>query len=186
MKIYTRKGDKGITGLMGPTRVVKSHQRVEVYGSLDELNAVLGWVRTQEIPAPWDKRILIIQKDLFTIGTYLALDPKQARPSLKLPTPPQHRIEEMEDWIDELDANLPSLEQFILPGGVPSASALHLARAVCRRVERRAVALHIQEPLSEWILAYINRLSDLLFMLARWLNHTQNVEEIPWVPENPS
>lgn len=182
MKIYTRTGDDGTTQLMGPTRVPKDHPRVAAYGAVDELNAWLGWLGAMGIPAPWPERLRTIQRDLFVIGSHLALDPAVADRSPALPAPPEGRIAEMEAWIDECEAVAGPTRVFVLPGGHPLSAAFHVARVVCRRAERTVVTLHRQEPVPGWILAYLNRLSDLLFMLARWANAVHGVEDLPWIP----
>ncbi|MCS7313157.1 MAG: cob(I)yrinic acid a,c-diamide adenosyltransferase [Acidobacteria bacterium] len=181
MKIYTRKGDAGATQLMGPTRVPKDHVRVEAYGSVDELNAWLGYVVALGIGLPWDERLRQIQHDLFVLGSYLAMDPAVAATHAhQLPPPPEDRVAEMEAWIDACEERTGPMQYFILPGGHPVSAALHVARTVARRVERRVVALHRQEPVPEWVLRYLNRLSDLLFMLARWVNAAHGVADVPW------
>lgn len=182
MKIYTRTGDDGTTQLMGPTRVPKDHPRVAAYGSVDELNAWLGYLAAMGLPEPWPERVREIQRDLFVIGSYLALDPAVAGRAPALPPPPEGRIPEMEAWIDACEAVAGPTRVFILPGGHPLSAALHIARTVCRRAERAVVALHRQEPVPSWILAYLNRLSDLLFMLARLANAVHGVQDIPWTP----
>ncbi|WP_448592226.1 cob(I)yrinic acid a,c-diamide adenosyltransferase [Thermoflexus hugenholtzii] len=182
MKIYTRTGDDGTTQLMGPTRVPKDHPRVAAYGAVDELNAWLGYLHAMGLPPPWAERVQEIQRDLFVIGSYLALDPAVADRAPALPPPPEGRIPQMEGWIDECEAVAGPTRVFILPGGHPLSAALHIARTVCRRAERAVVTLHRGEPVPSWILAYLNRLSDLLFMLARWANAAHGVEDIPWRP----
>jgi cob(I)alamin adenosyltransferase len=181
MKIYTRRGDTGETQLMGPTRVPKAHVRVEAYGSVDELNAWVGYVLALGIEPPWDERLRQIQHDLFVLGAYLAMDPAVAETHAhRLPPPPEDRVAEMEAWIDACEERTGTMQFFILPGGHPVSAALHVARTVCRRAERRVVTLHQQTPVPPWVLAYLNRLSDLLFMLARWVNVTRGVAEVPW------
>ncbi|MDW8064338.1 MAG: cob(I)yrinic acid a,c-diamide adenosyltransferase [Anaerolineae bacterium] len=182
MKIYTRTGDDGTTQLMGPTRVPKDHPRVAAYGTVDELNAWLGYLGAMGIPSPWVERVQLIQRDLFVIGSYLALDPSVADRASSLPAPLEGRIAEMEAWIDECETIAGPARVFILPGGHLMSAVLHIIRTVCRRAERAVVALHQQEPVPLWILAYLNRLSDLLFMLARWVNAVHGIEEVPWNP----
>ncbi|MEX2048738.1 MAG: cob(I)yrinic acid a,c-diamide adenosyltransferase, partial [Gemmatimonadota bacterium] len=142
MKIYTRGGDAGETSLFGAGRVGKGHVRVEAMGAVDELNAALGWVVTQLEIGATRARLESLQHDLFAIGAELATPPaREGRAKPVTPPVPVGRIEEMERWIDEADAELPALEAFVLPGGTPSAAALHLARTVCRRAERSVVGL---------------------------------------------
>ncbi len=180
MGLYTRTGDNGWTHLLGRRRVPKSDQRVEAYGSVDELNAWLGYVITTGIAAPWPDRLQSIQRDLFVIGAYLAADPEGPQPT-PIP-PPLDRVREMEQWIDACEADTGPMRAFILPGGHPIGAALHIARTVCRRAERRIVALHQMSPVPNWILTYMNRLSDLLFALARWANARAGVPDTPWHP----
>lgn len=180
-RIYTRTGDEGKTGLFGGGRVSKANRRVSAYGEIDELNAVLGWVITQTTDAALIERLTLLQSDLFSIGAHLAT-PGGARTHVHLPALPSARVGEMENWIDEAEALLPELTAFILPGGTVSAAALHLARTVCRRAERAVVDLDAHEPIDANILVYLNRLSDLLFVLARVQNARASVPEPKWQP----
>ena len=183
MKIYTRTGDDGETGLFGGGRVAKDHARVAAYGAVDELNSVLGWVLTELSPSPTGDRLARVQHDLFTLGATLATPP--ARPGRNRPATPAlpiARIAEMEAWMDEMDAELPPLERFILPGGTRSAAALHVARTVCRRAERAVVTLAAAEPVEPEVVAYLNRLSDLLFVCARLENARARRSDVPWDP----
>ena len=181
MRIYTRTGDEGETSLFGAGRVAKGHVRVEAMGGVDELNAAIGWVVTQLEPGPSRDRLEEIQHDLFALGAELATPaPKEGRSRPATPPLPEGRTAEMERWIDEADAELPALEAFVLPGGVPSAAALHLARTVCRRAERAVARLAEQEELPPVPLVYLNRLSDLLFMLARLENHRAGAGDVEW------
>jgi cob(I)alamin adenosyltransferase len=183
MKIYTRTGDSGETGLFGGGRVGKDDARVEAYGAVDELNAVLGWIRSQGANEAIADRLGILQADLFVLGSHLASPPAppgRRRPGL--PPLPETRVGEMERWIDEAEAELEPLRSFVLPAGEPSATALHLARTVCRRAERRVVALARSQAVEPGIVVYLNRLSDLLFMLARLANHRAGVPDVPWQP----
>jgi len=172
MKIYTRTGDTGETALFGGGRVSKDHPRVAAYGTVDELNASLGVAVTVSGREDVRERLGRIQHDLFALGALLATPPSgKGRATPKgLPRPPLPRITEMEGWIDEADTKLPELRAFILPGGTPAAAALHLARTVCRRAERAVVRLAVDESVGEWVLVYLNRLSDLLFTFARLEN----------------
>ncbi|ADU50247.1 ATP:cob(I)alamin adenosyltransferase [Thermaerobacter marianensis DSM 12885] len=184
MKIYTRTGDAGETGLLGGGRVPKSHPRVEAYGAVDELNAMLGLAAAYldgEEPAALLREL---QQDCFLLGADLAAPPGPARrQETGLPQVTAQRVQALEAWIDRLDAELPPLRQFILPGGTVAASALHVARTVARRAERRVAALAAQEEVNPVILQYLNRLSDLLFVLARWVNHRAGVPDVPWQRE---
>ena len=186
MKIYTRTGDTGDTGLFGGQRVPKDHIRVDAYGEVDELNAVLGLVVSaiggdSEL-AP---RLRGIQADLFAIGAHLATPAPEdgGRASSHIPELPRGRVAEMEQWIDAADGELPPLKSFILPGGAPAAAWFHLARTVCRRAERRVITLAREATVPEEVIVYLNRLSDLLFTLARLSNHRAGVEDVPWRPE---
>lgn len=181
MKIYTRTGDEGETGLFGGGRVSKGHARVEAYGTVDELNAALGVavesVATDEIRSNLRK----VQNDLFSVGTFLATpgaEDGSARPSV--PALPDERIREMEGWIDDASAETPQLRDFILPGGTDGAAALHLARTICRRAERAVVRLAEGQPVHPLVLSYLNRLSDLLFSYARLENWRNEVPDIIW------
>lgn len=182
-RIYTRRGDRGDTGLFGGGRVPKSHPRVTAYGEVDELNAVIGWALTMVSDRDVADRLRSIQPDLFVIGAHLATPP--ARPGRKRPELPPldpNRVAELERWIDAADAELPELRSFILPGGEPGGAALHLARTVCRRAERAVVTLAAEEEVEQDVVTYLNRLSDLLFILARLANHRAGVEEVRWAP----
>jgi len=180
MRIYTRTGDDGSTGLFGGARIGEDDLRIEASGTLDELNAWLGKVATHEAASSLRTQLQAIQSEIFTLGSHLATtDPqwKSKLPALN-PTGP----EGLESWMDELESHLPELTSFVLPGGHPAAADAHLARTVCRRAERRCVELHRVEPMESLGLAYLNRLSDALFILGRWLAHTTGSEEIPWTP----
>lgn len=181
MKIYTRKGDRGETGLLGGGRVPKAHPRVEAYGAVDELNATLGWALTTVQDEGIRHQVEAIQPDLLTIGAHLASPPPQpGRRRPPLPSLPDGRVGELERAIDAADEELPELRAFILPGGSPGAASLHLARTVCRRAERRVVALAEREQVEPEMVTYLNRLSDLLFTLARLANHRADRDDIVW------
>ncbi|HUE95668.1 MAG TPA: cob(I)yrinic acid a,c-diamide adenosyltransferase [Longimicrobiaceae bacterium] len=183
MKIYTRTGDSGETALFGGGRVRKDHLRVEAYGEVDELNAVLGFVAAAAGAAGAGallERIHTVQEDLFAIGAHLATPDTAEKAASHLPPLPVARIAQMEGWIDEADARLTPLRNFILPGGTETAARLHLARATCRRAERRVAALLPAAPIDGGILMYLNRLSDLLFTWARTANRDASVEDVPW------
>jgi len=178
MRIYTKTGDRGETGLLGGVRVPKSHRRVEAYGAVDELNAFLGLVRAT-LDGEIGGLLAEIQRDLFTIGAQLADVRREGKRSAREDLP-EERIAHLEAVIDRYEETLPPLRAFILPGGTREGALLHLVRTVCRRAERRIVALDREEQVSPVILAYLNRLSDLLFVLARAVNRQAGVEEIPW------
>jgi cob(I)alamin adenosyltransferase len=180
MKIYTKTGDGGETGLFGGGRVSKAHGRVEAYGAIDELNSVIGWAITQQRDEAIGEQLLAVQADLFTIGAQLATPEGSRARRPVVPDLPESRIGELEQWIDELQANLPELRHFILPGGSAPGAALHLARTVCRRAERRVVALRELEAIEPSTITYLNRLSDLLFVLARSVNQQARIAEQPW------
>ncbi|HLO79902.1 MAG TPA: cob(I)yrinic acid a,c-diamide adenosyltransferase [Chitinophagaceae bacterium] len=179
-KIYTKTGDKGTTSLIGGTKVPKSHLRIEAYGSIDELNSYLGLCRDILEDDQTRKIILEIQDRLFTIGSSLACDPIK-EPKMRIPDLKEQDITVLENEIDRMNDLLPPMKSFILPGGHPVVSHLHIARCVCRRSERACVRLELEslevEPL---ILQYLNRLSDYLFMLARYAAQLLKVEELPW------
>ncbi|HUF50593.1 MAG TPA: cob(I)yrinic acid a,c-diamide adenosyltransferase [Longimicrobiales bacterium] len=181
-RIYTRTGDSGETGLFGGGRVPKHHARVEAYGAVDELNAALGWSATVVNDARISGCIDSVQPDLFAIGAHLATSARDDRPPPKLPPLPAPNIAQLERWIDDADAALPELSTFIMPGGCAGGAALHVARTVCRRAERRVVELAAQEAVADSIVSYLNRLSDLLFVWARLENQLAGRAERPWRP----
>jgi cob(I)alamin adenosyltransferase len=180
MKIYTKKGDSGNTGLIGGTRVPKSSLRIEAYGTIDELNSWIGVMRDQEIDAEFKPQLIEIQDRLFTIGSSLASDPEKS--NMKIPDLLESDIEQLEKWMDDMDSLLPEMRFFVLPGGNQSVSFCHVARCVCRRAERIIVDLHAHEFVAEIVMKYINRLSDYLFVLSRKISQDLNVEEQPWKP----
>ncbi len=182
MKIYTKTGDAGDTGLFGGPRVSKHDLRVEAYGSVDELNATLGGLRERDRDPELEALLAAIQAQLFSVGAELAT-PAGARARTALPGVPAAWTTQLEEAIDRFEEELPPLHHFILPGGAPLAADLHRARAVCRRAERRVVALHQREPVGAEILAYLNRLSDFLFVAARLANHRARVTETVWDPK---
>ncbi len=177
MKIYTKTGDAGETGLFAGPRVRKDAARIEAYGTVDELNAVLGFARTQSLPANLDSIVARIQNELFRLGAELAT-PDRSRCATAVLT--DNEITVLESEIDVLEAALAPLSQFILPGGTCAAAALHVARTVCRRAERRVVSLATAEPLGEVAIAYLNRLSDFLFVAARAANKVAGVADVAW------
>jgi len=178
VRIYTKAGDSGETGLLGADRVPKSHLRVEAYGAVDETNSAIGLVRALGVPPALDQALDRVQNELFVVGMELATVPGTTLPGAK-------HIEEsavaaLEQEIDRWQASLPPLRNFILPGGSPSGAALHVARTVCRRAERRIVQLAASEPVSERLLRYMNRLSDWLFVLTRVANQQAGKTESIW------
>lgn len=182
MKIYTKTGDKGKTSLIGGTKVLKSHARIEAYGTVDELNSNIGLCR--DLITDKDIRDLLkeIQDRLFTIGSALACDPEK-EPKLKIPDLKETDVSFLEDAMDKMDSELPPLQYFIMPGGHPTVSHLHISRCVCRRAERLVVDLLISnEDQDNLIIKYINRLSDYLFVLARYMAKKLNAEEVSWKP----
>ena len=181
MKIYTKTGDRGDTGLFGGGRVPKDHPRVEAYGEVDELNATLGLARSIELMPRIDEVLAPVQRDLFAIGALLATpDREKMRQHLEKARIDEERIRELEQAIDDAERELEPLKAFILPGGTPKAAALHVARTVCRRAERRVVQLQHQDPIPDLAVIYLNRLSDLLFTLARLANKRAGAGEVTW------
>ncbi len=175
-RIYTRTGDTGDTGLGDGTRLPKDHPRIEAIGTVDELNAAIGLLLTHALPTPVREALTTVQHRLFDIGGELSLP--GYRPAFK--AFPARHTSDLERFLDELNSRLPPLREFILPGGPPPAAACHLARTICRRAERRLVALQHTEEINPHILGYINRLSDLLFVLARSLTREQGRTETQW------
>jgi cob(I)alamin adenosyltransferase len=181
MKIYTRTGDRGETGLFGGGRVPKDHPRVQAYGDVDELNSAIGVVRATAPVGFMDALLESIQRDLFAIGGHLATpDPDKVAKALAKAELSEDRIAEFEATMDAADAELPPLRAFVLPAGTPKAAALHLARTVCRRAERSVVHLAHDAPVHETFIVYLNRLSDLLFTLARLANHRDGAGDVTW------
>lgn len=186
MKIYTRTGDDGGTALFGGGRVRKDDVRVEAYGVVDELNSVLGWCVTQVEDDVTRKRLEALQHDLFTLGSDLSTPPAgEGRKRPVTPDLPVGRVGQMEEWMDEAEEELPELRAFVLPGGCPGAAALHVARTVCRRAERRVVRLATDAQVSDGVVSYLNRLSDLLFTLARMENHRAGCGDVEWRKPEP-
>lgn len=179
-KIYTKTGDKGSTSLIGGVRVPKSHIRIEAYGTVDELNSYLGMVNDMAANAKISDWLREIQDRLFTVGSVLATNPgKEVK--MKLPDVHAEDVQWLEQRIDEMNEHLPEMRSFIIPGGQLAASTCHVARCVCRRAERICVSMQQQEEyIPELIIQYLNRLSDLLFVLSRYLTHINNAEELPW------
>jgi cob(I)alamin adenosyltransferase len=178
MKLYTKTGDDGTTGLFGGGRIPKASARVEAYGTVDETNAAIGVARATPLDPAMDRVLAQVQNDLFTIGAELACVPgREDKLSVALLGLPD--IERLEHAIDEADAASPPLKSFVLPGGTPQAAALHVARTVCRRAERAVLALDDIPPRRD-LIVYLNRLSDLLFAVARQANAQAGVPDVPW------
>lgn len=182
MKIYTKTGDKGSTSLFTGTRVPKYHMRIESYGSIDELNSVLGLVRDQKIDTHAKESLIQIQDKLFTVGAILATEPKKDN-KLKIPRIDEEDITFLENEMDRMNEELPPMTHFILPGGHTTVSYCHIARTTCRRAERMISYLNEKEPVPERVIAYINRLSDYLFVLARMLSKQLQAQEVKWIPK---
>ena len=180
MKIYTRKGDNGTTGLIGGTRVLKSSLRIESYGTVDELNSYIGLIRDQSLDERTTNQLLEVQDRLFTIGSSLASDPDKS--TMKIPDLTAEDITLLETWMDEMNEELPEMRNFILPGGHTTVSFCHIARCVCRRAERITVDLSQHEFVAELVMRYLNRLSDYLFVLSRKISKDVNAIEQPWKP----
>jgi cob(I)alamin adenosyltransferase len=181
MKIYTKTGDAGETGLFGGRRLSKSDPRVEAYGDVDEVNAHLGWAGTLLGHLPLEGTIRRIQSDLFTLGADLATAPDaSAAAAAKAVRIGAAEVQSLEVLIDGWDKDLKPLKNFILPGGSPGAAALQVCRAVCRRAERSVVRLAAAEVVNPMAIVYLNRLSDLLFVLARWVNSRDSIDEPLW------
>ncbi len=183
MKVYTRTGDDGTTALFGGDRVAKTHPRITAYGTVDEANAALGLARALGHNAPGferaDAMLDRIQQELFVLGGDLAAPHETKYP---VPRIEAEHIERLEREIDELEDDLPALKHFILPGGSPGGAALHVARTVARRAERCTVDLAALEPVGDHATRYLNRLSDFLFVLSRWVNRQAGVAEAEWIP----
>lgn len=182
--IYTRTGDAGDTGLFGGGRVHKDDPRVDAYGEVDELNATLGFARSVGLDPELDALVKTLQEQLFTVGAVLAT-PGGTKAEQYIPKIQPEWATAMEKAIDKLDAEMPAMTHFILPGGTQAASALHVARTVCRRAERRVVPLLREGQLEPQVGVYLNRLSDLLFVMARIANHRAGVADVKWIPSRP-
>jgi cob(I)alamin adenosyltransferase len=189
MKIYTKKGDQGETCLVSGEKVPKSHLRLESYGTLDELNSMIGWgvslitknSRKNELEKYLKEILFEIQNHLFNLGSQLAcIDGKMAT---RLPGITADDVTRMEKKIDELETHLPPLKNFILPGGAETSSVFHVARTICRRAERICIRLREDSAIPELAIPYLNRLSDLLFVIARFCNKTENQAEVTWKKE---
>ncbi len=178
MKLYTRTGDAGETALFDGTRVRKNDERVDAYGEVDELNAWIGLVRASDGAGPLDAALVQIQRDVFALGAQLADPADKIASRVTKAALTDADVARLETLIDQFESELPPLRRFILAGGTPAGSALHVARTVCRRAERRIVAL--EPPVDAVLLRYVNRLSDLFFVLARIVNHRAGVPETEW------
>ena len=182
MKIYTKTGDKGQTGLIGGNRVSKNDLRINAYGTVDELNAHVGLLRDLVEDEQVKLNLLDIQDRLFTAGSLLAVGEKGTK--MKLPKLYNENINILESWIDSMDKSLPQMKTFVLPGGHVTVSTCHVTRTVCRRAERLIVELSDEVEVSELVVAYFNRLSDYFFTLSRKLTMDLNAEETPWIPKS--
>lgn len=186
MKIYTKTGDKGTTKLVDGSCVEKFNPRVEAYGCVDELNSSIGCVRShlqnQDVFSGLDRQLEIIQNQLFSVGSLLATSDLEV--FNKLPQITEKNITQLENWIDQYNEQLPELRNFILPGGDILASLLHVSRTSCRRAERRSSEIYVKENQYQHVLIYLNRMSDLLFVWARWVNLKKNHSDIIWKKEN--
>jgi cob(I)alamin adenosyltransferase len=180
VKIYTKTGDRGETGLFGGARVSKASLRVDTYGEIDELNSVLGLVRCELVDAESDALLQVVQSQLFNLGAELSSAP-DSKVALGIALVSEQEIGALEAAIDRAEAELPALKTFILPGGCRGAALLHLARTVCRRAERKLVLLAQTESVRDESVRYLNRLSDTLFVLARLQNLRAGVADVPWV-----
>ncbi|HUN22727.1 MAG TPA: cob(I)yrinic acid a,c-diamide adenosyltransferase [Anaerolineales bacterium] len=177
--IYTRTGDQGETALGGGWRVSKGHLRVEAYGTVDELNAHVGLAIALGMPPTLASKLSIIQNELFQVGSdlcFLESDPQKAQ----MPQITKEHVKRLENWLDALSSEIPALRNFILPGGVATAAQLQVARTVCRRAERIVATLASHEEIGSFVLPYLNRLSDLLFVMARHENHQHGISEPQW------
>lgn len=181
MKVYTRKGDSGKTGLIGGTRVPKYALRIDAYGTVDELNSYLGLLRDRAVSEEYKLVIIEIQDRLFTIGSWLASDPEKGK--MQLPEIMESDITYLENGIDEMDKSLEPMRFFVLPGGHETVSFCHITRCVCRRAERIVTQLNDESELNPLILAYLNRLSDYLFVYGRYVSAKLGAEEIAWKPK---
>jgi len=179
-KIYTKTGDKGTTSLIGGVRVAKNHIRIESYGTVDELNSYLGMVNDMANDPKISEWLREVQDRLFTIGSVLATNPDK-EVKMKLPDVHETDVTWLEEKIDEMNSSLPEMRSFIIPGGHIAASTCHVARCVCRRTERLCVSMQEQEEhIPDLIVKYLNRLSDFLFVLARYISHINGIADLPW------
>ncbi len=182
MKIYTKTGDKGQTSLLRGGRVPKHHPRVDVYGTMDELNSQIGLVRALNEDTAVEEKLDWIQERLHVLCSDVAAPPSDTEEDARIPRISEDNVTRLERMIDEMDEDLPQLMNFILPGGNPAGAALHVARTICRRGERRLTEIaEMGEAINEHSLTFVNRLSDTLFTLARWTNHRAGSDETPWI-----
>jgi len=182
LKVYTKTGDRGLTSLIGGTKVPKSHLRIEAYGTIDELNSTIGLLIDHISDESCRKALGEVQDRLFTIGSSLACDPDKA-PKMKLPDLLEEDVLFLEREIDRMSEVLPPMRAFILPGGSVAVSTAHVARCVCRRAERRCVDMEQQQLfIDPLVIKYLNRLSDHLFVMARYIGHISSVKEVEWTP----
>lgn len=180
MKIYTKTGDKGTTALFGGMRVSKAHDRINAYGTVDELNSHIGLLRDQEVNVNRQKVLIEIQDRLFTLGSILATEPDNQK--VKVPQLEDSDVVYLEKEIDNMNEKLPEMRNFVLPGGHQSVSFCHIARCVCRRAERLSIVLSETENVPNIVVIYLNRLSDYLFVLSRMMTQELKAEEVPWKP----
>lgn len=181
MKVYTKTGDAGTTSLFGGERVLKSHYRIDAYGTVDELNSYIGLLRDQPVNQNRQPILIEIQNKLFTVGAILATEPGNQK--VKVPQLQHDDIVMLEKAIDAMDAQLPPIRNFVLPGGHQSVSFGHVARTVCRRAERLVIGLDAQEKVQPLVIQYMNRLSDYLFVLCRQMAADLKIVETPWKPQ---
>jgi cob(I)alamin adenosyltransferase len=184
MKIYTKTGDKGMTSLFGGERVWKDHLRIDAYGSVDETNTFIGLAITEISDNELKQALQNIQSKLFVVGSDLASPKNPDKENPTVPRVNETYIEEVEKQIDHFSDLLPPLKHFILPGGTKGAALLHTSRTICRRAERKVITLSKQDEIGESISVYLNRLSDLLFVLARYANFVSNTPDIEWINPN--
>jgi cob(I)alamin adenosyltransferase len=178
-KVYTRTGDDGTTSLGTGDRLPKDALRIETFGTVDELNSIIGSVLVLELSPPLPASLVTIQNELFHLGSDLCV-PEADKAAMPVPRIEEKHVIALEELMDSLSAELPPLENFVLPGGSPGASGLHVARAVCRRAERLAVSLSREEPVGPLVIRYLNRLSDALFVMARYENKRRGVPDVTW------
>jgi len=183
MKIYTKTGDDGKTGILGSSRLDKFDVRIEAYGVVDELNAHMGVIRAATVnDETLSQQLLLIQEELFVLGSWLAVEPGFEE-KLSMPSLSPAEVLRLESWVDEAESSTPPLKHFILPGGDNTVAQMHVARCVARRAERAILRLHDLHPVQESIRLYMNRLSDYLFVLARAWAHQHAIPETPWIPK---
>lgn len=180
MKVYTKTGDKGLTSLFGGSRVPKDDARINTYGTIDELNSYIGLLRDQQVNKQHHETLVEIQDRLFTIGSILATEPGNDK--VKVPELSESDVTLLEKEMDKMDEELEPMRAFVLPGGDQAVSFCHIARCVCRRSERLTIALNREEPVPELVIVYLNRLSDYLFVLSRWMSKKLNANEVLWKP----